>query len=227
MPSMDKIVAYWRERDDDWLSGAYELGWDEPFCFACGWLPPSPLPSVDHIAEWQARLDGARDSFARGAITPGMLERVEARLVPQIKEALRELDAAPDVAKEARAAWRRAGRWLDRAHLWDAAGGGPNEPFNLVPLCHLCHMAYPMSDSTEFGLEWVKAREDSQLLLWQIWTDSRLKDVVPARNATLRGERMAFLLCVAEQSAEQHREDREEITRLRQTIAELRRGDAA
>lgn len=32
------VIEFWRHQDVDWLR-ASRLGWGEPFCFACGWLP--------------------------------------------------------------------------------------------------------------------------------------------------------------------------------------------
>jgi hypothetical protein len=79
---MDEIVSYWAA---DPLSDtpdlkSYFIGWSEPLCFACGWLPP--------VSDCQ------KDS------------------------------------------WRRAGRWLDRAHLHDRVFGGDLGAHNLVAMCH-------------------------------------------------------------------------------------------
>lgn len=56
MPTMDAIVGWWREHVRDTEAepplrsdvpigdlprlSAYWIGWGEPFCFPCGWLPP-------------------------------------------------------------------------------------------------------------------------------------------------------------------------------------------
>lgn len=131
MPSMTKIIEHWRTQDPSWPKSVY-VGWGEPFCFACGWLPPTP------------------DS------------------------------------------WERASRWLDRAHLHDHAfGGGPDEPHNLVPLCHLCHFDMPDSDSKDKGLQWVKDHKHCEAE-WQLWTDVRLRAVTPTRTTTLTRARMKF-----------------------------------
>lgn len=39
MPPADRIVAHWAALDPPWLKSWF-IGWGEPFCFACGWLPP-------------------------------------------------------------------------------------------------------------------------------------------------------------------------------------------
>lgn len=41
MPSIDAIVDYWVEHHDEFADlRSNFIGWGEPFCFACGWLPP-------------------------------------------------------------------------------------------------------------------------------------------------------------------------------------------
>lgn len=92
--------------------------------------------------------------------------------------------------------WRQAGKWLDKAHLHDHAAGGPDEPFNLVPLCHLCHDRMPESDSTMRGLLWVQNREDVE---WgfQLWTDTLLRNRKNVtRLTTLMRVRVRYLEAV-------------------------------
>lgn len=40
-PAIDVIVGHWREHSAE-LDNLYAhwIGWGEPFCFGCGWLPP-------------------------------------------------------------------------------------------------------------------------------------------------------------------------------------------
>lgn len=141
MPTMKQIVDYWHENEQPWLKGWY-IGWGEPFCFACGWLPPI----------W----DGS---------------------------------------------WSLAHRWLDRAHLHDRAFGGPDEPSNLVPLCHLCHLDMPDSPTRTHGLNWVKDHRTRDFL-FQLWTDVRLRNRTPTRPTTLIQARMKFLEAIAEIDAQ-------------------------
>ncbi|MDQ1249558.1 MAG: endonuclease [Actinomycetota bacterium] len=39
MPSMNAIIDYWRSQDRPEIY-SHVIGWGEPFCFACNWLPP-------------------------------------------------------------------------------------------------------------------------------------------------------------------------------------------
>lgn len=39
MPGIPEIAAHWQQQDPLWLVSAV-IGWGEPFCFGCGWLPP-------------------------------------------------------------------------------------------------------------------------------------------------------------------------------------------
>lgn len=39
MPSVATVVKYWSEHPKPWMKGVV-IGWDIPFCFACGWIPP-------------------------------------------------------------------------------------------------------------------------------------------------------------------------------------------
>ena len=39
MPPMSKIIEYWKEHTQPWMKPAV-IGWGEPCCFACGWMPP-------------------------------------------------------------------------------------------------------------------------------------------------------------------------------------------
>lgn len=135
MPAMGRIVDYWRDENPQWLKSAW-VGWGEPFCFACGWLPP--------VA------DGRKDS------------------------------------------WRSAGKWLDRAHLQDYFYGGPDEPFNLVPVCHLCHRKAPDLPTREDGLGWIQGCERVHPC-FQMYTDGALRRKTPTRTTTLLEARSVFL----------------------------------
>lgn len=54
MPPVAAIVAHWRSHADELPSlEAHWIGWGEPFCFACTWMPPVP--------------DGKRDSWERAS----------------------------------------------------------------------------------------------------------------------------------------------------------------
>lgn len=39
MPSVATVVKYWRTHPQPWMKGVV-IGWNIPFCFACGWIPP-------------------------------------------------------------------------------------------------------------------------------------------------------------------------------------------
>lgn len=39
MPSVATVVTYWRTHPQPWMKGVV-IGWNIPFCFACGWIPP-------------------------------------------------------------------------------------------------------------------------------------------------------------------------------------------
>lgn len=39
MPSVATVVKYWRTHPQSWMKGVV-IGWNVPFCFACGWIPP-------------------------------------------------------------------------------------------------------------------------------------------------------------------------------------------
>lgn len=71
-----------------------------------------------------------------------------------------------------RKSWPRATSWLDRAHLVDHARGGPDEPANIVALCHLCHDVMPSFGDRGAALTWVDQRPDGEPT-WQWWTDAR------------------------------------------------------
>jgi len=63
--------------------------------------------------------------------------------------------------------WTRANGWLERAHLHDRSGGGPNTADNLVPLCGLCHRYMPeFPDSREPAIEWARSQEHSGCPRW-------------------------------------------------------------
>ena len=38
MPSVATVVKYWRTHPQPWMKGVV-IGWNIPFCFACGWIP--------------------------------------------------------------------------------------------------------------------------------------------------------------------------------------------
>ncbi len=40
MPSMAAIVDYWASQGADPRWASWYIGWGEPFCFGCAWLPP-------------------------------------------------------------------------------------------------------------------------------------------------------------------------------------------
>lgn len=164
MPSMDRIIDYWRQQDRPELEAiATEIGWGAPFCFGCGWMPP--------------------------------------------------------VVRDRKTSWKVAGGWLDRAHLHDRFDGGPDEPHNIVPLCHQCH-----DDMPEFGSydgetaeeakaaawQWVTERPPVQPL-FQVWTDMDmcLKNRVPSRLTVLKSKvrYLEFLIDVLGQKSQ--REDLE------------------
>lgn len=39
MPSVARVVEYWRTHPQMWMKGQV-IGWNIPFCFGCGWIPP-------------------------------------------------------------------------------------------------------------------------------------------------------------------------------------------
>lgn len=67
MPTMGRIVDYWRDHAEAWLLAHY-IGWGEPFCFACSWLPP--VDSWSAASAWldrahlQDRANGGPDDAA-------------------------------------------------------------------------------------------------------------------------------------------------------------------
>ncbi len=94
--------------------------------------------------------------------------------------------------------WVSAQRWFDRAHLQDRFFGGPDEPHNIVPLCHLCHHDMPDSETFEFGLQWVQNRPQCHWL-FQVITDDGLTGVCnPSRNTTLLRAQVRFLQIMAQ-----------------------------
>lgn len=161
MPAMSRVVAHWRDHSQemDWLR-SHDIGWGEPFCFACGWLAPVGLVGI---------ADG----------TP--VDRCVAIV------------------------WTRATCWLDRAHLHDRFWGGPDEPHNLVPLCHLCHAEMTERDfpSREAGLAWVEAHPERDMV-WQAFTDAHLMGRTPSRSTLYRARaRYADLMVKAERQMRQ------------------------
>jgi hypothetical protein len=58
MPSLARIAGYWSDLDVTDLAAAFPyldalaIGWDEPFCFRCGWLAPV-VPAASNAA-WGA-----------------------------------------------------------------------------------------------------------------------------------------------------------------------------
>ena len=147
MPSMDAIVDYWIEQRRPELY-SHIIGWGEPFCFACDWLPPVQ--------------DGSPKS------------------------------------------WQWATKWLDRAHLHDRCDGGPDEPSNIVPLCHLCHhdmrefntCVYPSAEESKAAAwQWVIDRK-RRPSMFQTWTDMYFRNgrgSKPSRQTTLLRARMRYL----------------------------------
>jgi hypothetical protein len=73
--------------------------------------------------------------------------------------------------------WRRAARWLDRAHIITRAtgksGSGLDTPANLIQLCQLCHKQMPLFDGGEeaIAMEWLRAMPRADWR-WQRFTDS-------------------------------------------------------
>lgn len=62
MPSLLKIAGYWMSADETHRLlpqlKSHWIGWGEPFCFACGWLAPTP----DGVDAWaEVRLSGWMD----------------------------------------------------------------------------------------------------------------------------------------------------------------------
>lgn len=58
-PSVDRIIERWRECAWELPElKAHWIGWGEPFCFACGWLPPiadGRRTSWQYAARWLDR----------------------------------------------------------------------------------------------------------------------------------------------------------------------------
>ncbi|WP_433731159.1 hypothetical protein ACQP2Y_21970 [Actinoplanes sp. CA-051413] len=122
------LVQYWAENYTSVLPDlpAGSIGWNEPFCFRCGWLAPTP-----------------------------------------------DDDDNP---------WRRMDSWLEKAHLQDHVGGGPDTAENIVPLCAICHRGMPdFPDSRAAALAWVKAQGHSSCPSWwqqatdALWGGDRFK----------------------------------------------------
>ncbi|MEV0881681.1 HNH endonuclease [Micromonospora echinofusca] len=68
------------------------------------------------------------------------------------------------------AVWGSAAGWLERAHLYDWALGGSNEPENLVPLCRQCHDIMPSFSCRHEAIAYVRdgVRKNGW---WQMYTD--------------------------------------------------------
>lgn len=72
MPSVDKVIDFWRGDTPEWLDARY-IGWGEPFCFGCGWLPPVPDGRKDSWKKANSWLDRAhlQDHWVVGDDSPG------------------------------------------------------------------------------------------------------------------------------------------------------------
>lgn len=90
--------------------------------------------------------------------------------------------------------WAKATAWLDRAHLHDRCYGGPDEPANIVPLCHLCHSDMPSFEGRDAALAWVDGVRAASWA-WNAFTYHRFEGRTSAvsRHATLAHARRDFL----------------------------------
>ncbi|WP_305779506.1 hypothetical protein [Nocardia nova] len=68
---MARIVEHWRAHPEPWLMANW-IGWGEPFCFGCNWLPPVPDGRVDSWQVANSWLDRAHlhDRVFGGADAP-------------------------------------------------------------------------------------------------------------------------------------------------------------
>jgi hypothetical protein len=77
MPKMSRIACAWEELGAEQLRALFPglscfgIGWGEPFCFRCGWLPPTPDAAAADLAhlKYERRVDRAWD------LASGWLER--------------------------------------------------------------------------------------------------------------------------------------------------------
>ena len=58
--SIRSIIEYWQEHSDEFPNlWAHTDGWEEPFCFACGWMPPFESNRALRMRKAQPWLDKA------------------------------------------------------------------------------------------------------------------------------------------------------------------------
>ena len=96
---------------------------------------------------------------------------------------------------------RRAGGWLERAHLQDHCLDGCDDPTNIVPLCIPCHDAMPQLLAREDALHWVSVPHSEVVypILWQTFTDSHAGKSASsgrARVYRLKAQFLEFLMSV-------------------------------
>lgn len=98
MPTMAQIASYWRNVTDE-LGDTEELGdrfyglfrgWGEPFCFACGWMPP-----VDDTQPQERAWTDAASWLERAHIIPRSFggDNACANLIPLCRACHRSIDA--------------------------------------------------------------------------------------------------------------------------------------
>lgn len=120
-PQITKVIDHWRLHDPEVFpdSHAFWIGWGEPFCFRCGWLPP--LPEEWNGDPWVAvggwlELAHLHDHCAGGPDEP-------ANLVPLCAICHRIMPDFPDGPKRA-IEWVRASQPISGPWWWQMATDG-------------------------------------------------------------------------------------------------------
>lgn len=115
------VIDYWREHAPEVFPDiqASWIGWYEPFCFRCGWLPP--LPEVDPYQRWTAiggwlELAHLQDHCAGGSDKPE-------NLVPLCEFCHHAMPEFPE-GRDRAIAWVRAGQPVSCSEWWQLATDG-------------------------------------------------------------------------------------------------------
>jgi hypothetical protein len=167
MPSLLAIARYWLDQTDelpDYKQRVIGLG--EPCCAGCGWLVP----------EWDNPVTPKTLAARRGRILEmhgeGLIDETARDRYLAAVSAAEAVLVAEHGPKRIEAAWRQAGRFLDRAHLVDHMFDGSDDASNLIPLCHFCHKDMPAFrvGQHDAALRWIQNFPPASPY-WQLATD--------------------------------------------------------
>jgi hypothetical protein len=163
MPSMAAVVDYWASQGADPRWASWYIGWGEPFCFGCAWLPPVDDRRKDSWHAARIWLDRAHleDHCAHGDDSPPNIVPLCGichRAMPEFDD--RDAALAWVTARPRRSSlWQiwtdahlKSGqtlihRWADFLELMASADAPPLTPAQIASLATLLALAtaYPQA----------------------------------------------------------------------------------